>query len=103
MVTMRKPPEEEEGEDSKKEEGGPAPPQNAPPYVLSFVWVDTGRKKQGGLARTGQAGLGQGKDICKKSTAVVSAVAETLPWPFRPHVAGYQIKDNTRSSREFVG
>ena len=31
----------------------------------------------------------------KKPTAVASAAAEPLPWPFGPHVAGYQIKDNT--------
>ena len=38
--------------------------------------------------RLGRSGSRETDIVYKKPTAVASAAAETLPWPFGPHVAG---------------
>ena len=79
---------------------GQAPPSNVPsvsrPSYLflcqntSFLCqAATGRRRPGSPTRAGDAGLGQERDICKSPPP--------LPWPFGPHVVGYQIQDDTNT------
>ena len=67
-------------------------------FALFFLSVapflaDMGRRRSGSPARAEQVGLERDLDICKSSPP--------LPWPFGPHIAGYQIKGKNKPDLTF--
>ena len=63
-----------------------------PPPSSSFVWRNWDEGDQGHPTMTARARPGSGKEGCIESPA-------PLPWPFGPHVVGYQIKDDKQNKQ----